>query len=110
MGAVPWVIMSEIFPINIKGTAGGLVTLVNWAGAWAVSYTFNFLLTWSSYGKHIVLIMSCFKKSKMLFSSHGFGRFYDFHPKVCFPAFSGSKRFEILPFSSGSLTPSFFLR
>ncbi|KAJ0946391.1 putative major facilitator, sugar transporter, major facilitator superfamily [Helianthus annuus] len=54
MGAVPWVIMSEIFPINIKGTAGGLVTLVNWAGAWAVSYTFNFLLTWSSYGTFLL--------------------------------------------------------
>ncbi|PWA94661.1 sugar transporter ERD6-like 7 [Artemisia annua] len=54
MGAVPWVIMSEIFPINIKGTAGGLVTLVNWAGAWAVSYTFNFLLNWSSYGTFLL--------------------------------------------------------
>ncbi|KAK1428271.1 hypothetical protein QVD17_17101 [Tagetes erecta] len=54
MGAVPWVIMSEIFSINIKGTAGGLVTLVNWAGAWAVSYTFNFLLTWSSYGTFLL--------------------------------------------------------
>ncbi|KAI7732140.1 hypothetical protein M8C21_025335 [Ambrosia artemisiifolia] len=54
MGGVPWVIMSEIFPINIKGTAGGLVTLVNWAGAWAVSYTFNFLLTWSSYGTFLL--------------------------------------------------------
>ncbi|GJZ08263.1 sugar transporter ERD6-like protein 7, partial [Tanacetum coccineum] len=54
MGAVPWVIMSEIFPINIKGTAGGLVTLVNWAGAWVVSYTFNFLLNWSSYGTFLL--------------------------------------------------------
>ncbi|KAJ4727554.1 Sugar transporter ERD6-like [Melia azedarach] len=34
MGAVPWVVMSEIFPINIKGAGGSLATLVNWFGAW----------------------------------------------------------------------------
>lgn len=50
LGAAPWVIMSEIFPINVKGVAGSLVVLVNWLGAWAVSYTFNFMMTWSSYG------------------------------------------------------------
>ncbi|MFS7943747.1 putative molybdenum cofactor sulfurtransferase [Helianthus anomalus] len=37
-----------------------------------------------------------------------FGQFCNFHPKVCFSA-SGSKRFEILPFSSGFLTLSIFL-
>ncbi|PKI59399.1 hypothetical protein CRG98_020158 [Punica granatum] len=54
MGAVPWVVMSEIFPINVKGVAGGFATLVNWFGAWAVSYTFNYLMSWSSYGTFIL--------------------------------------------------------
>ncbi|GAV63374.1 Sugar_tr domain-containing protein [Cephalotus follicularis] len=54
LGAVRWVIMSEIFPINIKGVAGSLVVLVNWLGAWTVSYTFNFLMSWSSYGTFFV--------------------------------------------------------
>ncbi|RZB54790.1 hypothetical protein D0Y65_044638 [Glycine soja] len=50
MGPVPWIIISEIFPIHVKGTAGSLVILVNWLGSWVVSYTFNFLMSWSSPG------------------------------------------------------------
>ncbi|KAJ0798322.1 putative major facilitator, sugar transporter, major facilitator superfamily [Helianthus annuus] len=84
MGAVPWVIMSEIFPINIKGTAGGLVTLVNWAGAWAVSYTFNFLLTWSSYGKHIVLLCLVLKRVRCHFRPTGLASFTTFIQRFVF--------------------------
>lgn len=42
----------QIFPINMKGSAGSLVTLVSWLGSWIVSYAFNFLLIWSSYGNY----------------------------------------------------------
>ncbi|CAM8987850.1 unnamed protein product [Rhodiola kirilowii] len=54
MGPIPWILMSEIFPINIKGAAGSLATLVNWSAAWAVSYTYNYLISWSSYGTFIL--------------------------------------------------------
>lgn len=50
MGAVPWVLMSEIFPINVKGAAGSLVTLVHWFGSWAITLAFNYLMKWSPSG------------------------------------------------------------
>jgi len=37
----------------MKGSAGSLVTLVNWLGSWIASYAFNFLLVWNSYGKYM---------------------------------------------------------
>lgn len=48
MGGIPWVIMSEVFPINVKGVAGSLVTVISWLGSWIISYSFNFLTKWIS--------------------------------------------------------------
>ncbi|KAI5659015.1 hypothetical protein M9H77_27808 [Catharanthus roseus] len=59
MGAGPWLIMSEVFPLHVKGMGGGLVTLMNWFGSWAVSFSFNFLMLWSSYGTFLVYATIC---------------------------------------------------
>ncbi|KAL2930204.1 Sugar transporter ERD6-like 5, partial [Bienertia sinuspersici] len=37
-----------IFPMNVKGLVGSLVTVVNWLGSWIISFAFNFLMNWSS--------------------------------------------------------------
>ncbi|KAK5784712.1 hypothetical protein PVK06_039239 [Gossypium arboreum] len=50
IGAIPWVIMSEILPVNIKGLAGSVATLANWLTSWVITMTANLLLTWSGGG------------------------------------------------------------
>ncbi|KAK1423684.1 hypothetical protein QVD17_18991 [Tagetes erecta] len=59
MGGIPWVIMSEIFPINIKSSAGSLVTVVNWFGSWVVTYFFNFLMKCSAEGTFFLFSGVC---------------------------------------------------
>ncbi|KAJ4701945.1 Sugar transporter ERD6-like 6 [Melia azedarach] len=61
MGPIPWLIMSEILPINIKGLAGSVATLANWFTAWLVTMTANLLLNWSSGGTFtLYMIVSAF--------------------------------------------------
>lgn len=50
VGAIPWIIMSEILPVNIKGLAGSIATLANWLTSWVVTMTANLLLSWSLAG------------------------------------------------------------
>lgn len=61
MGPIPWLIMSEILPVNIKSLAGSVATLGNWLTAWVVTMTANLLLEWSSAGTFtIYLVLSAF--------------------------------------------------
>ncbi|RZC44582.1 hypothetical protein C5167_037530 [Papaver somniferum] len=50
VGAIPWVIMSEILPVNIKSLAGSIATLANWLTSWVITMTANLLLNWSNGG------------------------------------------------------------
>ncbi|KAK4754085.1 hypothetical protein SAY87_002189 [Trapa incisa] len=50
IGAVPWIIMSEILPVSIKSLAGSVATFVNWLMAWAITMSANLLLSWSTGG------------------------------------------------------------
>jgi hypothetical protein len=57
IGGLPWIIMSEIFPINIKVSAGSIVALTSWTTGWFVSYGFNFMFEWSAQGTFYIFAM-----------------------------------------------------
>uniref|UniRef100_A0A1J3IE36 Sugar transporter ERD6-like 12 n=1 Tax=Noccaea caerulescens TaxID=107243 RepID=A0A1J3IE36_NOCCA len=59
MGALPWIIMSEIFPMDIKVLAGSLVTIANWFTGWIANYCVNFMLVWSPTGTFIISALVC---------------------------------------------------
>ncbi|KAJ6304991.1 hypothetical protein OIU78_020522 [Salix suchowensis] len=60
LGAIPWIIMSEVLPVNIKGLAGSVATLASWLTSWLVTMTANLLMTWSSAGLPLPCVsLSC---------------------------------------------------
>ncbi|WKA02956.1 hypothetical protein VitviT2T_021102 [Vitis vinifera] len=63
---LPWVIISEIYPVNIKGSAGSLVTFIVWSSSTIVVYVFNFMFEWNSAGTFF--IFSVFSAATVLFT------------------------------------------
>ncbi|KAG6646502.1 sugar transporter ERD6-like 15 isoform X3 [Carya illinoinensis] len=59
MAQIPWIVVSEILPINVKGSAGTLCNLVNWFCSWVVSYTFNYSFSWSPTGTFFIYAGMC---------------------------------------------------
>ncbi|VVA90558.1 unnamed protein product [Arabis nemorensis] len=59
MGGLPWIIMSEIFPMNVKVSAGTLVTLSNWSFGWIIAFAYNFMLEWNASGTFLIFFSVC---------------------------------------------------
>jgi hypothetical protein len=47
-------LLFQIFPINIKVSAGSIVALTSWTTGWFVSYGFNFMFEWSAQGLYFL--------------------------------------------------------
>lgn len=43
-GPIPWLLMSEIFPLHVKGVATGMCVLTNWLMAFLVTKEFSSLM------------------------------------------------------------------
>ncbi|XP_040387425.1 solute carrier family 2, facilitated glucose transporter member 8 isoform X4 [Cygnus olor] len=49
-GPVPWLVMSEIFPLKARGISSGVCVLTNWVMAFLVTKEFHDLIALMSYG------------------------------------------------------------
>ena len=44
LGTVPWLIMSEVFPVRVRGFATSAATLLNWTCAFTITKTYYYLV------------------------------------------------------------------
>ncbi|GMI65312.1 hypothetical protein like AT4G04760 [Hibiscus trionum] len=56
---IPWLLLSELFPITVKGSAGSLCNFVGSIIGWFVAYYFNFLIKWNSAGIFFIFSVFC---------------------------------------------------
>ncbi|KAL3680656.1 hypothetical protein R1sor_023612 [Riccia sorocarpa] len=59
MGPIPWLLLGEIFPSQVKGAAGSMATLTNWSCAWIVTLAFNNVFEWSPAGAFWIFAVAC---------------------------------------------------
>jgi hypothetical protein len=53
MGATPWTVNSEIYPVQVRGVGTSLATTTNWLSNFVVSFFFLYLLEDVKYGEII---------------------------------------------------------
>ncbi|XP_043914747.1 solute carrier family 2, facilitated glucose transporter member 8 [Protopterus annectens] len=59
-GPIPWLVMSEIFPVKARGVASGACVLTNWLSAFLVTKEFHDLMVFlGSYGTFWFFASSC---------------------------------------------------
>ncbi|KAA3472736.1 sugar transporter ERD6-like 15 isoform X1 [Gossypium australe] len=56
---IPWLLLSELFPINVKGSAGSICNFMGSCTGLVVAYYFNFLTEWSSTGTYFIFSACC---------------------------------------------------
>ncbi|KAG4122513.1 hypothetical protein ERO13_D11G271500v2 [Gossypium hirsutum] len=56
---IPSLLLSELFPINVKGSAGSICNFMGSFTGWVVAYYFNFLREWSSTGTFFIFSAFC---------------------------------------------------
>ncbi|TYG95906.1 hypothetical protein ES288_A11G305900v1 [Gossypium darwinii] len=66
-GVLPLLLLSELFPINVKGSAGSICNFMGNFTGWVVAYYFNFLIEWSSTG--IFFIFSAFSFANFILTA-----------------------------------------
>lgn len=58
-GGMVWILLGEIFPLRVRGTAMGVATLTNWLGNFLVGLLFPVLLSVGPGGAFVVFAVLC---------------------------------------------------